>query len=183
MSRIAAVEPGRADGKAKALLDGVRAKLGRAPNLMKVLAQAPAALEGYLALSGALAAGALTPVLREQVALLVAEENGCDYCLAAHTALGRMAGLAEPELLASRRGEASDPRARAALGFTRVVLAARGGVSADDLCRARAAGLSDGEIVELVAHVALNVLTNYVNRVAATDVDFPRAAPARPRAA
>jgi uncharacterized peroxidase-related enzyme len=175
MPRIQPVAPEKTAGKVQTQLAAIGKKLGVVPNLMKTLARSPAALDGYLGLSGALAAGKLRTALREQIALTVAERNSCDYCLAAHTALGAAAGLDEAAILAARRGEAADLGAAAALRFARAVVDARGGVSDAALEAARAAGLGEGDLIEIVAHVALNVLTNYVNRVAQTDVDFPQA--------
>lgn len=174
MSRIRALDPAQATGKTKKLLDGVAGKLGSVPNLMRTLATSPPVLEGYLGLSGALAAGSLPAQLREQLALAVAEANDCEYCLAAHTLLGKNSGLADDDIAAARRGDAEDTRARAALRFALAVVASRGGVDDADLERVRGAGYADDEIAEIVAHVALNVLTNYFNRVAETEVDFPK---------
>lgn len=174
MSRLQALDPEHATGKTRTLLDAVGKKLGLVPNLMRTMASSPAVLEGYLGLSGALGTGRLTARLREQIALAVAEANACEYCLAAHSLLGRNAGLDAAEIVAARRGEASDARTHAAIRFALAVVASRGGVSDADLERVRGAGFGDGEIAEIVAHVALNVLTNYLNRVAETEVDFPK---------
>ena len=183
MSRLPALDPATTTGKTHMLLAGVAKKLGVVPNLMRTMASSPATLEGYLGLSGALAGGQLPARLREQLALALAETNGCHYCSAAHTLLGKNAGLADGEMLAARRGEASDPRARAALRFALAVVAARGGVSDADLERVRGAGFGDGEIAEIVAHVALSALTNYLNRAAQTELDFPAAPPLADEAA
>jgi uncharacterized peroxidase-related enzyme len=134
-------------------------------------------LEVYLGLSGALGAGRLPAKLREQIALAVAQANGCNYCLAAHSLLGSKAGLADGDVFAARRGDASEPRAHAAIRFALAVVASRGGVEDAELERVRGAGFGDDEIAEIVAHVALNVLTNYLNRVADTEIDFPTAPP------
>lgn len=179
MPRFTAVEPHDADPKAKSLLDAVQSSLGVTPNMMRTMAERPAVLDGYLALNGALAKGQLGRRIGEQLALTVAEENGCHYCAAVHTVLGRMAGLAEAELDAARDGSSSDPRAAAAIGFARAVLAARGHVQDADIEAARVAGLDDGDLGEVVAHVALNVFTNYFNSVAGTDLDFPSVRPPR----
>jgi alkylhydroperoxidase family enzyme len=101
--------------------------------------------------------------------------RGTANCLAAHSLLGSNAGLAEADIAAARRGDASEQRARAAIRFALAVVAARGGVDDADLERVRGAGFGDGEIAEIVAQVALNVLTNYLNRVADTEIDFPKA--------
>jgi uncharacterized peroxidase-related enzyme len=172
MSRIPPVDPS-ITGEARALLDGVQKSLGLTPNLYRVVAQSPAALSGVLGLTSALGRGRLSATLREQIALAVAQANGCDYCLSAHTALGRGLKLPDAEIALARSGQASDPRADAALRFAMRVIERRGGVADADLAAARGAGLDDAQIVEIVANVALNVFTNYLNRVADTDIDFP----------
>lgn len=173
MSRIPALDPADAQGKAHDLLAAVGAALGATPNLFRVAAQAPAALEGLLGLSTALGGGALSLRQREAVALAVAEANGCDYCLSAHVALARRAGLAEAEVAQARQGHAPDVKTDALLGFARLVVEQRGMVPDGALDDLRALGISDGVLVEIVAHVALNTFTNYLNHVAGTDIDFP----------
>lgn len=156
------------------LLQQVKAQLGSAPNLFRVVANSPAALQGYLGLSGALAKGALPAPTRERIALAIAEFNGCDYCLSAHTYLGtHVAKLGADEIAANRDGRSLDPAADAAVRFAVQVAQARGKVADADLDAVRAAGYDDGQIVEIVQHVALNVWTNYLNNVAGTEVDFP----------
>lgn len=172
MPRIPAVDPATT-GKARALLDGVQQSLGVTPNLYRTVAQSPAALEGVLGLTKALAAGRLGARVREQLALAVAQANACDYCLSAHTTLGKGVKLSDEELALAREGRSSDPRADAALRFAAVVLARRGSIDDADIAEARRAGLDDGQLVEIVAHVALNVFTNYFNKVADTEIDFP----------
>ncbi len=175
MSRITALDPAVATGKTAELFTGVKSKLGKVPNLMRTLGQSPAALEAYLGFSRTLAAGILPAKTREQIALAVAEQNGCDYCLAAHSLIGQGAGLTPDAILAARRATAADAGTDALLKFAAAVVATRGLVSDETLAAVRAAGASDAEIVETVAHVALNLLTNYTNHVAQTDVDFPKA--------
>ena len=172
--RISPIDPAAAQGKAKELLAAVKATLGITPNMMRAMAQSPAALEGYLALNGALAKGALPATLREQIALAVAQVNGCEYCLSAHAALGKRAGLNADQIGAARRGRSPDDKSTAALVLAQAVVEKRGDIADEQLVAARNAGLGDGEIVEVVAHVALNVLTNYFNLVARTEIDFPR---------
>ena len=173
MSRIAPVDPAAAQGKVKDLLGAVQQALGVTPNLVRVTAQSPAALEGLLAFNGALQRSALPAKLREQIALRVAEKNHCDYCLSAHTALGKHAGLGESEIGQAREGRGGDAKSTAALEFVSAILAEAGGVSDSQLAALRVAGFGDGEIVEIVAVTVLNILTNYLNRVAATEIDFP----------
>jgi uncharacterized peroxidase-related enzyme len=173
-TRITAVETQSAPGKSKELLEGVQKKLGMTPNLMRTLAHSPAALEGYLNLNGSLGHGSLPAKVREELALFVGQTNECDYCVAAHSLLGKMAGLQPDQLLSARRGQAVDPQAQAALKLAKVVMDTRGDVSDADLTAAHAAGLDDAQISEVVAHVALNIFTNYFNRLARTEVDFPK---------
>lgn len=174
MPRLTAMDPARATGKAKELLDGVQATLGVTPNLMRTMANSPAVLEAYLGFNTVLSRGRLGGKVREQIALAVAEANGCEYCLSAHTAIGKKIGLPEGELLTGRQWVSSDPKANAALEFARAILTHRGQVTDEDLNRVRNAGYGDTEIAEIVANVALNVFTNYFNLVAKTTVDFPR---------
>ena len=144
------------------------------PNLLRAIAHSPAALEGYLSLNGALEKGSLDAATRERIALAVAEFNGCSYCLAAHTYIGKnLAKLSDSEIESNRRGRSSDAKADAAVVFAAKVISARGHVSEADLSAVRAAGLTEADIIEIIAHVALNTLTNYVNEVAGTIVDFP----------
>ncbi len=159
---------------AQPLLNGVKAKLGSVPNLFRLLAVSPSALEGYLGLSGALGKGSLDARTRERIALAVAEFNGCGYCTSAHAFIGKnMAGLTDAEIAANRNGTSTDDRAAAAVKFAVRVVETRGQVSDADVAAIRLAGYSDAEVVEIVLHVALNTLTNYVNEVAETTIDFP----------
>lgn len=174
MARLPIPAPDRAPEKSRALLDQVQAQLGSVPNLFRVLSTSPAALGGYMALSRHLAGGAFDLATRERIALAVAEVNGCTYCLSAHSALGKnLARMDDREIELARGGRASEPVAQAALELAVALTRDRGRVAAAELDRARAAGLTDEQIVDVIAHVALNVLTNYVNVALATDVDFP----------
>jgi uncharacterized peroxidase-related enzyme len=174
MSRLKAIDPSTATGKAKELLDAVKGKLGIVPNMTRVMVASPVVLESYLSFSGALSEGLLDAKTREKLALLTAQENSCDYCLSAHTAIGKMVGLNHDEIVASREGNDSNPKTTAALNFAKQVLDAKGQISEDELSVARSAGFSDGEIAEIIAHVALNVFTNYFNIATDVDIDFPK---------
>ena len=161
------------------LLDAVKRMLGSAPNLFRMIGNSPAALEGYLGLNGALARGKLDAKTRERIALAVAEINGCGYCLAAHAYLGKnLAKLDDTEIAANRRGGSGDAKADAAVRFAVNIATHRGHISNQDLLATKAAGYGEAEIVEIISHVALNTLTNYVNNVTGTDIDFPAVAPA-----
>ena len=163
-----------APAEARPLLQAVQRQLGTVPNLFRLVANSPAALEGYLAMSAALSKGRLPPPTRERIALAVAQVNGCDYCLSAHTYLGKnLAKLDDAEIAANRRGASNDPKADAAVRFAAKVARERGQVSDDDLRAVRLAGYDDGQIIEIVQHVSLNVWTNYLNEIARTDIDFP----------
>lgn len=166
-----------APAAARPLLEAVGKQLGRVPNLFRVTSHSPAALEGYLAMSAALGKGRLPAATRERIALAVAQVNDCGYCLAAHSALGRqLAGLDEAEIRANRAGGSRDPKAAAAVHFAVQVAQRRGHVSDGDVQALRQAGYDDGQIVEIIQHVALNTWTNYLNTVAGTVIDFPEAA-------
>lgn len=179
MSRIAIpADIGSAPAAAQPLLQAVNQQLGSVPNLFRLVANSPAALEGYLGMSGALGKGTLPAPTRERIALAVAEINGCSYCLSAHTYLGKnLAKLDDTEIAANRSGTSNDPKAAAAVRFAAKVTHVRGRVSDEDVQAVRMAGYSDEQIVEIVQHVALNTWTNYINEVARTEVDFPVVAP------
>jgi uncharacterized peroxidase-related enzyme len=162
---------------AQPLLEAVKKQLGTVPNLFRVVSNSPAALEGYLGLSGALSKGRLPAATRERIALAVAEINGCSHCLSAHSYLGKnLAKLDDAEILANRHGHSNDAKADAAVQFAAQVTKARGHVGDADLAAVKLAGYDDAQIVEIVLHVALNTWTNYLNEVARTVVDFPVAA-------
>ena len=175
MSRIQPVNPITATGETKELLDAVRSTLGATPNLFRVLARSPKALSGFLGLYSGISASSIDPPTRERIALAVAEGNACEYCLAAHTAIGRQAGLTPEEMLINRRGSSRDARAAAAIAFARAVNERRGELTDADFAAVRAAGWDDAQIVEIIAIVALNVFTNFLNKAVLTDIDFPRA--------
>ncbi len=163
-----------APAASRSLLEAVRKQLGLVPNLFRMVANSPAALEGYVGLLGALGKGALPAATHERIALAVAELNGCDYCLSAHAYLGKnVAKLDDGEMTANRSGSSNDIEADAAVRFATRVLRQRGHVSDDDVRAVRAAGYTDAQIIEIVQHVALNTWTNYVNNVARTEIDFP----------
>ena len=163
-----------APAASRTMLGAVNQQLGLMPNLFRLVAASPAALEGYLGMSGALAKGTLPAPTRERIALAVAQINGCNYCLSAHTYLGKnVARLDEAEMAANRRGHSSDAKAAAAVGFAVKVATQRGHIADADVAAVRAAGYDDAQIIEIVQHVALNTWTNYVNEVAQTEIDFP----------
>jgi uncharacterized peroxidase-related enzyme len=173
MNRLSLVDPSAAEGKVKTLLDAVHANFGFTPNMFRMLAQSPAALEAVLNYNRALGQGALRPKIREQIALVVAESNGCDYCVSAHTVLGKKFGLTDTDIAEAREGHATDPKSDGAVRFAALLVKNCGHVSDAHFARLREAGFSDGEITEIVAHVAINILTTYFNNAAETEIDFP----------
>lgn len=173
MSRIQALALESADTVTAATLQGVKAKIGMVPNLFTTLARSPAALNGYLALSEALSKGRLSDKQREIVALVSAQTHECQYCLSAHTLIGKGAGLSAEDIHQARAGKAATPHDQAVATLASQVLALKGRVADTDLEAARAAGLDEAQVLEVVVNVALNVLTNFTNNVAQTDIDFP----------
>ena len=173
MARIQPIDLDQAEGKAKALLENVSKALGMVPNLMRTLAHSAAALEAYLGFGKALHGGLLSAVLREQIALTVANANACEYCASAHAALGKRFGLDATELKRNLQALSSDPKVEAALQFVRAVVVRQGWVTDDELQRVRQAGFSDGEINEIIATTAITIFSTYFNHVAETEVDFP----------
>lgn len=177
MNRITQIDPSTATGKTKQLFEAVQQKLGVVPNLFRVLGNAPVALEGYLNFSAALSGGSLSAKVREQIALAVAEGNDCSYCLSAHSFIGNKAGLSEKEIVEARQAGAEKAKTDAILKLALSILVQKGEISDGAFKAARDAGLTDGEIVETVANVVVNIFTNYVNHVARTVVDFPEVKP------
>jgi uncharacterized peroxidase-related enzyme len=173
MPRINPVNLDQTDAKTAATLKAVKAKLGMLPNLFTTLAQAPAALNGYLQLSESLSQGRLSARQREMIAIATAQENACAYCLSAHAAIGQSVGLSEEDIERAQHGGAHDPKDDAVTEFALRIVQSRADISDSVLNAARQAGLDDGLIIEVITHVALNVLTNYINRIAGTEVDFP----------
>ena len=163
-----------APAASRPLLEAVKKQFGVVPNLFRLVASSPAALESYLGLFGSLSKGALPAPTRERIALAVAEFNGCSYCLSAHTYFGKnLAKLDDAEITANRNGASNDPKADAAVRFAVKVARERGHVGDADVSAVKAAGYDDAQVIEIVLHVALNIWTNYINEVAKTDLDFP----------
>lgn len=183
MTRIQPVDRSAADPKAARQLDQIEKALGMVPNMIATMAQSPAALSVYTGMSGALAAGRLGGPLHEQIALAVAGANSCDYCASAHTVLGGGQGVDADELARNLDGESNDARTAAALRFARAIVQNRGFTSDDDLETVRGAGFDDGEVVEIIAAVALNTFTNYFNHIARPEIDFPVVSAGEPAAA
>ncbi len=172
-SRVALVDPKQAQGDAKVALDQIQAAFGATPAMFRAVANSPAAIKSMWGSFGALGGGVIPAKLGEQIAVAIADRNACAYCLAAHTALGRKAGATSDEMAAAQMGESADPTTAAALRFALKVVSDRAQVNDADVQSLRDVGFDDGAIVEILAHVALNLFTNYVNVAFAVPVDFP----------
>lgn len=173
MSRVFLVDARNTTGEGRVLLDQIQQAFGATPNMFRAVANSPAALKSMWGAFGALGGGVIPAKLGEQIAVAVADYNACEYCLAAHTSLGRMAGASAEEMTAAQAGHSADARTTVALRFALKLVDSRGQVHDGDFQPLRDAGFTDQEIVEILAHVALNLFTNYVNVAFAVPVDFP----------
>lgn len=174
MPRISPIKHENATGPAKDLLDTVKAKMGGTPNLLTTMAHSPAVLKSYLEFSGALSGASLSAAVREQIALAVANANKCGYCTSAHTMIGKGAGLTDEQAVAAQRGEASDPKTQAIVTLALQINENRGWITDEQIKAATDAGVTQAEILETVAVVTFNLLTNYLNHVIETEIDFPK---------
>ncbi len=174
MARINVVTHETANAEQRALLDAIQSQLGMVPNFLKVFANSPEALKAFLGLHGIAVGGSLDPQTRERIAVALAEQNACQYCLSAHTAIGRKAGLNGAEIEANRAGTSRDAGAAAAVKFARGLVEHTGDVTSAELAEVRGAGYGDAEIVEIITHVGMNILTNILGRASRVDIDFPR---------
>jgi len=173
MPRIHPVDPATASGAAADQLAATKKLFGSTPNMFATAAQSPATLAAMNGFFAALGKSPLGGKVGEQIAIAVAQSNGCEYCLSAHTAIGGMHGVSAANLASARSGHSDDPKAQAAISLALDIVRTKGRVSDATLAAARVSGLGDSEIVEVVGHVALNIFTNYLNNLAGTDVDFP----------
>ena len=176
MPRIHTIDPTSATGETAALFATARSMFGATPNFVTTAANAPAALDTLLGMFKGIANASLGAKFGEQVAIAVAQANGCAYCLSAHSALGGMLGLDAAALDGARRATAPDVKTTALLKLAVAIVDTRGDITDASLAQARAHGITDAEVIEVIAHVALNVFTNYLNNVSQTEVDFPQIA-------
>jgi AhpD family alkylhydroperoxidase len=175
MQRLHSINPQVAQGRTKELLDTVQQAFGLIPNTAKVMANSPAVLDSFLAFSTAMGEAKIGGKLHNQVKLMTSETNSCDYCTSILTAVAPSAGLSAAEILAGRTGNSEDHRTKAALAFANDVLESRGKVSHQQLAKVQDAGFGDAEIAEIVASVVLGCFTNFLNNVANTELDVPKA--------
>ncbi len=173
MARIQPLTLETASPDGAQILTAIKSKIGMVPNIYASMAHSPAALGAALAFGDAMGKSSLSAAVKEQLALVIAGANTCDYCASAHTAIGKGAGVDADELGNNLSGQASDPKVQALLTLASTIVQSRGKVSDGDLSNARDAGVTEAEIVEVVATVAINTFTNYFNHIADTEIDFP----------
>ena len=173
MPRIQPLDSATATGDAAEQLAATKKLFGSTPNMFATAAQSPATLAAMNGFFAALGKAPLGGKVGEQVAIAVAQSNGCEYCLSAHTAIGGMHKVSAANLASARHGHSDDPKAQAAITLALEIVRTKGRVSDATLSEARLAGLQDSDVVEVVGHVALNIFTNYLNNLAGTVVDFP----------
>jgi uncharacterized peroxidase-related enzyme len=174
MSRINTIERETANAEQTELLDAIKGQLGMVPNFLKVFANSPAALRAFLGLHSIAGEGSLDAQTRERIALAIAQQNACEYCVSAHTAIGGKAGLNRAEIEANRAGTSQDAKAAAAVKFARALVEHSGEVTTAELLAVRNAGYSESDIVEIITHVGMNVLTNLVGKASRVEIDFPK---------
>ncbi len=174
MARINLVTNESANAEQKALLDAIQTQLGMVPNFLKAFANSPDALKAFLGLHGIANAGSLDPQTRERIALALAQQNSCEYCLSAHSAIGRKAGLDNAEIAANRAGTSQDAKAAVAVKFARSLVEHTGEVTTAELLEMRNAGYSEADIVEVITHVGMNILTNILGKAGRVAIDFPK---------
>ncbi|WP_420548341.1 carboxymuconolactone decarboxylase family protein [Curvivirga sp.] len=174
MSRISTVTQETANSDQKELLDAIQNKLGMVPNFLKILAHSPDALKAFLGLHGIAETGSLSAQTRERIALVIAQGNSCEYCLSAHSAIGKKAGLSNSEIEANRNGTSQDAKAAAAVEFAKALNTHMGDITQAEFNAVREAGYSDSDIVEIITHVGMNILTNLIGKATHVDIDFPK---------
>ena len=174
MSRINVVTPEQANSEQSDLYAAIQGQLGVVPNFLKVFAHSPDALRAFLGLHTIANAGQLDPLIRESIALAVAEQNECQYCVSAHTAIGRKVGLSSEEIAANRAGDSTDSTAAEAVKFAQALVRNNGEISHSEFLAVRNAGYTDAQIVEIITHVGMNLLTNILGKASEVDIDFPK---------
>lgn len=174
MARIHLVSGESANPEQQRLFEAIRSQLGMVPNFLRAFANSPAALNAFLGLHSIAGAGSLDPRTRERIALALAQQNSCEYCLSAHTAIGRKAGLDNAEMQANRSGSSDDETAAVAVRFARSLVTHMGDITTGELQEMRDAGYGESDIVEVITHVGMNLLTNLLGKAGRIDIDFPR---------
>ncbi len=175
MSRIPAISPENASGDLKNIFTQIESGVGSVPNIFQHMGNSPIVLQAFLSLGEAAKKLSLDPALREEIALIVGQTNECNYCLSAHSMLGRASGLSDDEIMQARRGLSKEPKASAILQFAKAIVDNRGNVSDEELEKLRSSGVSDQEVVEIFFVIMVNMFTNYFNHIADPAIDFPQA--------
>jgi len=174
MSRINLVTAEQANEQQLALYSVVEKKLGAVPNFLRVFANSPTALKAFLGLHTIANEGDLDAKTKERIALGLAEQNACQYCVSAHTVIGKSVGLTGDEINANRSGSSQDAKAGVAVKFARSLAENNGEVTTEELIEIRTVGYSDTEIVEIITHVGMNILTNILTKASRVEIDFPK---------
>ncbi len=174
MSRITVIDNNNATSEQRELLDAMQLQLGMVPNFLKVFANSPAALRAFLGLHGIASEGSLDAPTRERIALALAQQNACEYCVSAHTAIGRKAGLNGAEIEANRAGTSQNSKAAVAVKFAKALAEHNGEVTTAEILEVRNVGYSESDIVEIITHVGLNVLSNIIGKASQVEIDFPK---------
>lgn len=176
MARTKPVTPDQAKDGVKQIYGTLQQKMGgKVINIFQYMGISPAALRGFMGLSAAENETSLSPKLREEIALAVAQANHCNYCLSAHTVIAGGLGLPSQQILQARKGESSDPKTQTILKFVKAVVEKRGQLNDQDVAALKAAGVNDKELVELILVILVNLFTNYFNNIVDTPMDFPQA--------
>ena len=173
MSRITMITHENANDEQNVLFTAITEQLGTVPNFLKVFAHSPTALRAFLGLHNIANEGSLDTLTKERIALALAEKNACQYCLSAHTAIGGKAGLSKEEIAANRLGTSNDNKAAAAVKFSISLAEHQGDITNTELLEIRNAGYTEADIVEIITHVGMNILTNILGKASRVDIDFP----------
>ncbi|MNR88119.1 Alkyl hydroperoxide reductase AhpD [compost metagenome] len=174
MTRIKTIDSSNANTEQTELLNAIQGQLGMVPNFLKIFANSPVALRAFLGLHGIANGGSLDALTRERIALALAQQNGCEYCVSAHSAIGRKTGLSTDEIAAARAGTSEDAQAAVAVKFARSLMEKKGEIGTLELVEVRSAGYSDADIVEIITHVGMNFLTNVLGKASQVEIDFPK---------
>ncbi len=175
MTRIQSVTKEKAPKPVQEIYSVIEKKMGKVPNIFLNMGNSAAVLKGYLGLSEAASQTSLPTQLREKIALAVGQANHCNYCLSAHTAIAQHEKIADQDILLARKGQANDKKTQAILSFAKLVTEKRGNVNEYDVAALKKEGVSDGELVEIILVIALNMFTNYFNHITDPKIDFPLA--------
>jgi alkylhydroperoxidase AhpD family core domain len=173
MTRVQPATQDKAQPAVQEIYKALEKKMGKVPNIFQNMGNSPAVLKGFLAFSGAAEQTSLSPKVREEIALIVAQSNNCNYCLSAHTAMSKGAGITDQEILQARKGMSQDPKTQAILAFAKLVVEKRGNVTDQDVAALKSKGVTDTEIVEIIMVISVNMFTNYFNHITDPKIDFP----------